>query len=59
MNIFPAIIFSAASDAVLICAQILVLSVISEKRYSNIRLAAAAVTAAATGFVLDISFRLG
>ncbi len=54
MNIFPAIIFSAASDAVLICAQILVLSVISEKRYSNIRLAAAAVTAAATGFVLDI-----
>lgn len=53
MNILSAVI-SAASDAMILCVQILILSVISERQCSKIRFTAVVVIAAITGFVSEL-----
>ncbi len=55
MSFFSAVI-SAASDAMILCIQILVLSVISEKCCSKIRFAAVIAVAAITGFISELLF---
>lgn len=52
MNVLSAVI-SAISDTMILCIQILVLSVISEKQCSKIRFVAVVIIAAITGFVSE------
>lgn len=55
MNILLAVT-SAASDAILLCAEILILSVIADKQCLKVRFAVIVVSAAITGFISELLF---